>query len=150
MIKMKSFSSVDEVLDFAISREIEAHTFYTELTEVVEKVDLRQVLGEFAADELDHKAKLEALKAGRTRIRPEEIGSLDIANSVVAVEPGPNMTYVETLVVGMKKEKRAYKLYVDLARMAQTEKIRKMFLLLAQEEANHKLQLEIEYDLETF
>ena len=147
---MKQFGSVDEVLDFAISREIEAHTFYTELTEVVEKADLRQVLGGFAADELDHKVKLEALKAGRTRIRPEEIGSLGIANSVEAIEPRPNMTYVETLVVGMKKEKRAYKLYIDLARMAQSEVMKHMFLLLAQEEANHKLQLEIEYDLETF
>lgn len=60
------------------------------------------------------------------------------------------MSYAETLIVAMRKEKEAFKLYVDLANMAQTEKLKHMFLLLAQEEANHKLQLEIEYDLETF
>lgn len=147
---MKDFDSIDEVLDFAIAREIEAHDFYKDLAGIVQKPELSKVLEDFAIDELDHKAKLEALKAGRTRIRPEEIGSLGIANSVEAVESGPNMTYVETLVIGMKKEKRAYKLYVDLAKMAQAKKLKNMFLLLAQEEANHKLQLEIEYDLETF
>jgi rubrerythrin len=34
--------------------------------------------------------------------------------------------------------------------MAQDEEIKDMFLLLAQEEAEHKLRFEMEYDLITF
>ena len=148
---MKQIGSVDEALDFAISREIEAHDFYKDLAEAVQKPDLRKTLRNFAADELEHRIKLKAVKAGRFRIKPERVGHLGIADIVRPMQPRPGMSYAETLIVAMRKEKKAFKLCVDLARMAQTEKIiRKLFLLLAPEEANHKLQLEIEYDLETF
>lgn len=147
---MKQFDSVDEVLDFAISREIEAHDFYKDLAETVQKSDLRKTLQNFAVDELEDRVKLKAVKAGRFRIKPEQIGYLGIADIVRPMQPRPGMSYAETLIVAMRKEKEAFKLYVDLANMAQTEKLKHMFLLLAQEEANHKLQLEIEYDLETF
>ena len=147
---MKDFDSIDEVLDFAISREIEAHDFYKDLAETVQKPDLRKTLQNFAADELEHRVKLKAVKAGKFRIKPERVGHLGIADIARPMQPRPGMSYVETLIVAMRKEKKAFKLYIDLANMAQTEKLKHMFLLLAQEEANHKLQLEIEYDLETF
>jgi rubrerythrin len=147
---MKDFDSIDEVLDFAISREIEAHDFYKDLAETVQKPDLRKTLQNFATDELEHRIKLKAVKAGKFRIKPERVGRLGIADIVRPMQPRPGMSYAETLIVAMRKEKKAFKLYVDLANMTQTEKLKNMFLLLAQEEANHKLQLEIEYDLETF
>lgn len=46
----------------------------------------------------------------------------------------------------MKKEKAAFKLYNDLAAAASDETSREMFLMLAQEEAKHKLRFEVEYD----
>jgi rubrerythrin len=147
---MKQFDTVDEVLDFAIAREIEAHDFYKDLAETVQKPDLRKTLQNFAIDELEHRVKLKAVKAGKFRIKPERIGRLGIADILKPMQPRPGMSYVETLVIAMRKEKEAFKLYVDLAKVAQAKKLKNMFLLLAQEEANHKLQLEIEYDLETF
>ena len=56
------------------------------------------------------------------------------------------MTYIDALIVAMKKEKAAFKLYIDLAAATQDEKIKIVFLELAQEEAKHKLRFEIEYD----
>jgi rubrerythrin len=46
----------------------------------------------------------------------------------------------------MNKEKAAFKLYSDLAKIAPNNEIREIFLSLAQEEAKHKLRFEIEYD----
>jgi rubrerythrin len=46
----------------------------------------------------------------------------------------------------MKREKAAYRLYLDLAAVAEAEELTETFLWLAQEEAKHKLRFEIEYD----
>jgi rubrerythrin len=147
---MKKFRSVDEVLDFAIKREIEAQNFYMELADFVEKPEMAKVLSDLASEEVEHKEKLEAVKAGEIGIDEEEVGKLDIAEYVQDVEQHPRMSYVDLLVVGMKKEEISRKLYADLATIAQTQEMRDIFLKLAQEEAKHKLRFEIEYDLMTF
>ena len=46
---MKKFSSVDEVLDFAIKREIEAQNFYMKLADFVEKPEMAKVLSDLAS-----------------------------------------------------------------------------------------------------
>ena len=143
---MERFSSVDEILDFAIAREIEANKFYTELAERMENPAMRKVLEDFAKEELGHKMRLEAVKRDEFVIEQEDVGSLGIANYVVDVEPQPDMSYADALVLAMKKEKAAYRLYMDLAAVAEAEELTEMFLLLAQEEAKHKLRFEIEYD----
>ena len=60
------------------------------------------------------------------------------------------MTYDQSLVVGMQREKNSFRLYTRLASIARDQDVKDMFSKLAQEEAQHKLQLEIEYDLTTF
>jgi rubrerythrin len=145
---MKKYNSVEEILDFAIAREEEANEFYTELAERMERPEMRKVFEDFAKEERGHKAKLEAVKKGEFQIssNEEEVPSLDIADYVVDVEPKPNMSYAEALIVAMKKEKAAYRLYLDLASVAGNEELTDMFLSLANEEAKHKLRFEIEYD----
>ncbi len=56
------FESVGAVLDFAIGNEVEAHAFYLELAARADVAAMRQVFEEFAAEELRHKAKLEAVQ----------------------------------------------------------------------------------------
>lgn len=148
--EMRKFGSVDDVLDFAIDRESEAHLFYVRLADMVKGPELVKVLRDFATEEVEHRIKLEAVKAGEVAIEKEEVGNLNIADYVPDIEPHPNMNYTELLVVAMKKEKLSYKLYTDLAALAQRKKLRDIFLKLAQEEAEHKLRFEIEYDWETF
>ena len=69
-----------------------------------------------------------------------------VVDDPVDVEPQPNMTYIEALLLAMKKEKAAYRLYVDLAAAGLDEELTAMFLALAAEEAKHKLRFELEYD----
>ena len=143
---MERFESVEEVLEFAIEREAESRDFYMKLAERMENPAMQKVFENFATEELGHKMKLEAVKHGEVLLGQKEVRSLDIADYVVDVEPQPDMDYAEALVVAMKKEKAAYRLYLDLAAVAEDEELTDMFLLLAQEEAKHKLRFEIEYD----
>lgn len=147
---MKTFKSFNEVMDFAIDSEIEAVNFYKILADFVEKPEMAEVLLDLALQESGHKAQLEAVKAGSIVIDDQEVGDLGITNKVKDVEPYAKMNYVDLLVIGMKKEEAARKLYTDLATVAQTQEIRDIFLKLAQEEAEHKMRFELEYDLTTF
>lgn len=147
---MLTFKSIAEVLDFAIAREVEAHAFYTELAQHISDRDLRESIERFALDELHHSIRLEAIRAGETAFLDDEVGSLGIAERIAPVQPHVDMSYKELLMLGMDREKSAFRIYTNLASIARREDCRDTLLYLAQEEARHKLRLEIEYDLVTF
>ena len=147
---MRNFHSIQEVLDFAISKEIEASNFYKRLSQIVEKPEIQKKLSAFALEEFQHKLKLETVRDGDGMLSHEDVGSLDIADYLDDVEPSADMSYTDALAIAMKREKAAFKLYSDLATIAKHEKAKEIFLLLAQEEAKHKLHLEVEYDLAIF
>jgi rubrerythrin len=142
-----NFKSVDEVLDFAIAREQESHDFYTDLSKNAATAGMKQVFADFAQEELGHKKKIQAVKDGKTLLSAEKrISDLKISDYTVDVKPGANVNYQEALIIAMKKEKAAFKLYSDLAATAGNSSEKQLFLGLAQEEAKHKLRFEIEYD----
>jgi rubrerythrin len=144
---MEALSSVDEILDFAIGQEEEAARFYSDLAQRTEKLGMRKALEGYADEELGHKAKLLAIKEGRL-LQPveKEILDLKLAESFVDVEASPDMDYQAALTVAMQREKVAFKMYSDLAAITEDETARATLLALAQEEANHKLRFELEYD----
>jgi rubrerythrin len=143
---MPKFRSVNDILDYAIARELEAHDLYVHMARIIRQPELQKIVRGFALDELQHRIHLEAIKAGETDFLDDEAGSLDIAEAVAEVTPYPEMSYVELLVVAMKKEKTAFRIYTNLASLARHPAFRETLLHLAQEEAQHKLRLEIEYD----
>ena len=144
---MKEFASLDDILDFAIGNEEEAYQFYTGLAEKMDNPRLSTIFEEFAGQEKSHRDKLLAVKEGQEIAMPREtVTDLKIADYLADVEPGPDMDYSAALVVAMKKEKKAFRLYNDLAEKAGDENAVNLFRFLAQEEARHKLILETEYD----
>jgi rubrerythrin len=147
---MAKLASVGAVLDLAIMREGEAHDFYRRLAGRVTRPDVRTAIEDFAADELRHRFRLEAIRAGETAFMDDEVGSLNLADTVPEVQPHPDMSYIELLIIAMNKEKAAFRIYTNLASIARTKECRDTLLKLAQEEARHKLRLEIEYDLASF
>ena len=144
------FETVDDVLRFAIHEETKAARFYEELAMEVSKAETRKLLEEMAVQELEHRAKLEAVRAGEIDMKAEEVGTLHIAEYVGGVKPSANMSVVHLLKLAMSREQNAEMLYVQLAGFAKNAETKEMFKLMAQEEAKHKLRLEIEYDLATF
>jgi rubrerythrin len=147
---VKKFDTVEEILDFAIGREIEAQSFYMKLSSIVKDAKLAKTLKALAAEELDHENELKAVKFGKIALSDQEVGKLDIADYAKDVSPGPDMSYTDLLVIGMKKEETSRALYANLASIAKKPDLRDTFLKLAQNEAEHKLRFELEYDLKTF
>ena len=147
---MKKFDSVQQILDFAIKKEQASHDFYIELAKKADKPEMKQACMEFASQELVHKYKLEEVKAGEIKLEEEEIGDLDLADTVAEVWVYSEMKYQEMLILAMKRELQAFKLYCTLAKMTKNQELNETFLLLAQEEDQHKLKLELEYDLASF
>lgn len=140
-------NKLDEILDFAIDREQEAHDFYVELAEKSKHSNMKEVFAGFASEELGHKHKLEAIKEGKRDFpATKKVMDLKISNYVVDVEPGDDLDYQHVLILAMKQEKAAFKLYSDLAAAVDDEDVASTFRALAQEEAKHKLRFEVEYD----
>ncbi len=144
---MKEFKSINDILEFAIASEQEAVEFYSSLAKQAKNAEMKTVFEQFAKEEMSHKSRLLKIKdEGTFEIRDEKIYDLQIADYLVDVEVTPNMSYQDALIVAMKKEKSAFKLYTNLAAKAPTDALKNIFLSLAQEESKHKLRFEIEYD----
>jgi rubrerythrin len=141
------FESVAQILDFAIQKEQDAADFYTDLAGRVNRPAMAKIFEGFAKEEMGHKAKLQSVKAGDKLLGSEkQILDLKIGDHLVDIELKPNLNYQEALIIAMKAEKAAYKLYNDLAGATADPTVKDLLLGLAQEEAKHKLRFEVEYD----
>lgn len=145
---MIQLNNIDNILKFAIDSEQEAFDFYMDLASKVSNNEMKKIFESFAKEEIGHKAKL--MKAKEESIvnsfKKENIADLKMEEYIVNAKPTPDMTYQDALILAMKKEKSAFKLYSSLASIADNEQHKNLFLMLAQEEAKHKLRFELEYD----
>ncbi|MEI6575912.1 MAG: ferritin family protein [Bacteroidota bacterium] len=144
---MKEFNSFNDILDFAINAEQDAVDFYNMLATNSKNPEMISIFEQFAREEMGHKARI-------TRIREEgsfmaigdKVPDMKIADYLVKVQPTPDMSYSDALVLAMNREKAAFKLYTRLAERAPGPELKNLFSHLAQEESKHKLRFEMEYD----
>ncbi len=144
---MERWGSAEEILDFAVKQEERAAKFYGDLAKKVGDSPMRSVFEEFAREEIGHKAKLLAVKSqGSFTPRPQKVADLKIADYLADVDQNEELDYQSALILAMKREKAAFRLYTRLAEMAEDADLKAVMLALAQEEAKHKLRFEMEYD----
>jgi len=145
---MKNIETLEQALDFAIDREQDACDFYLEWAKKVTDSAISEVFLEFAEQERQHKEALEGVRSGHKGFQFKEdlFPSVHLADFVMEDRLGPDMTLEDALAVAMKREKASYRLYLELAAWAESEKLIDIFVSLAHEEANHRARLEIEYD----
>ncbi len=144
---MSDMNSLDEILDYAIDMEQKAVDLYTEIAERAHNENNRIMFLSLADEERGHKAKLEMIKSGKLVMGGEApVQDLKIVDYANDIELGEKPSYQDILLFAMKQEKQAYRMYIDLANCAGSVEVKELFLNLAQEEANHKLRFEIEYD----
>ena len=144
---MMNLDSVEKILAFAIEKEQDAADFYNELAGKMDIEYMKKIFTGFAKEEMGHKAKLEAISEGKLLMPAEQkIKDLKIGDHLVEVELRTDLNYQEALILAMKAEKNAYRLYNDLASATDNPEIQQILLGLAQEEAKHKLRFEVEYD----
>ena len=96
---------------------------------------------------MGYKSKLEAVKSGKKLLNAEKkVLDLKLSDYLVDVEADKNLDFQAALILAMKREKAAFRLYTDLAGQTDDAGLKETFLGLAQEEAKHKLRFEVEYD----
>jgi rubrerythrin len=144
---MKEFKHVDEILVFAIEQEQKAVDFYTGLAKEAHSEEMKKVFLEFAGEEIKHKQRLTRIREEGVFTMPkQQVADLKIGDYMVEVKASGKLSYEEALVLAMKREKSAFKLYSNLAERAPNDQLKDIFQTLAMEESRHKLRFELEYD----
>jgi rubrerythrin len=144
---MDTFKSVDDILDFAIRNEEEAAELYSKLAKEAKSTETVKFFEGLEKEEQGHKAKLLDIKSGKKlETISGKIMDLKISDYLPETELKDNMDYQQALTFAMQAEKAEFKLYKDLAGQTDNQELKNILNMLAQEEAKHKLQLEIEYD----
>jgi len=141
--------SDNEILEFAIAREMEAYNFYMALAERVASPQMRKVFEDLAKEELDHKAKLELeiMKTGQTVPATPKFNIPEHEYIISDNQLQLDMDYKDMLLLGIEKEEDSFRTYIDLIPQVQDKESREVLLALAEEEVKHKLRFETEYDL---
>ena len=146
------FESLEAIIDFAIEKEREAAEFYQQISDDEEDFSgSKKMFAEFAAKEKKHeKILLDFKSKGVTKSLQDYqlkwITDIKRSNYLVDLDYEQGMPYNEILLLAMKREEKALKLYNDFLDQADSDESKKLFKVLCQEEAKHKLALETMYD----
>jgi rubrerythrin len=144
----QKFDVFDDVLTFAIEDKTRAYDLYSRFAERAQHPWTRKAFEELAAEKSKQRKNLEEVKrAGRLNVVPQNVYNLKIADYVTAhVRPGEDTDTREALIFAIRVERDTLRLYTDLADQAGDTEIQSLFLALAQEQAQHLLKLETEYE----
>lgn len=147
-LSRKDSMTPQEILDLAAQMEERGKAFYATAAEVVEHPGARQLLKELAEEEVAHLALFRDLAeredyASLAKGRPPE--DLRLADYLVATDIGPNSTPQDILVVAIKLEDAAVKLYSQWLEIYRGTAVQTLLEGLVQEEQRHKARLEALY-----
>ncbi len=145
------FKTPNDILDYAIGKEKEARQFYLDISEEETLSGNRQVFLDFAREEDKHVVMLEKLKAGAIADGIDNyefkwIKDIKRGDLVLDIAYHKGMHYRDILMLAIKREEKALKLYNDLQDRVEASGHAQIFKILCQEEAKHKLALETMYD----
>ena len=143
------FGSIAEVVEFAIEKEHEAAMFYRQAAENENVPSSKSVFVDYAVEEEKHEKMLKDFtfdKASVTLYKFKKIEDIKRADYLTEMTYKPGMSYHEVMRLAMKREEKAYKLYLKLAESAPEENLSNIFNILAHEELKHKSSLERMYD----
>lgn len=141
------FTDLNAIIEFAISQEIEAAAFYRGVGATEAQEGKKELFLQFAEEEDKHRRLLEDLKKGEGKLATDNyqyvwITDIKRSNYVADLVYTPGMPYRDILMLAAKREEKALALYNLLLDKADTEAARRVFKMLCQEEAKHKLALE--------
>jgi rubrerythrin len=139
----------NEVLRFAIEKEIATHNLYVMYEQVAKYSGAKELFAELAEEEEQHRRLLEHVPAEKVfQGKLDPIPDLRISDYLIDVECQPDSSYAEILRLVMKNEEHSFKLYNDLKESCIDKDLKRLFEFLAHEEAKHKLKFEKIYDEE--
>jgi len=144
-----NFKSFQELILFAIEKEKEAVDFYENASVQESYSGGEEAFLAFAKEEKKHKALLEGFLKGDKKLGDYQfkwVPDMKRSDYMVDLKYKKGMAYPEMLRLAMKREEKALQLYNDLASKSENAELVRVFKMLSQEEATHKLKLETIYD----
>jgi len=110
-----SFSDMEEVFRFAITKEQEAQGLYERAARMAPDPKTRRLLEALADDEREHRVLLATRDIGKITEETTWTESLaSLASDLVDIPFREGMDYAEIFVFGIQEEDRAYRLYTGL------------------------------------
>ena len=138
-----AFETFEDIMEYAIEKEKEAVAFYEDLSKQEKFSGAKETFEGFAAEERKHQDMLENFsKENVAGYEVKNIPDLKRSDYLVDLDYTPGMAYADILRLAMKREEKALKFYNDFAANIENQDHRKLFEILSQEEAKHKLKLE--------
>ena len=137
-----------EILELAVSREIEAYHFFMAMAERLARDSVRKIFEELAQEELEHKSTIEfeMMKLGHTVPVEQELPGPKTHYVMSNIESKLDVDYKDILLLGIEKENASFRTYVDLIGQVSNQESREMLLNLAEQEVRHKLRFQIELE----
>ncbi len=142
-----NFSDFDEIVKFAIQREDEAAEGYGSLKDKAKSQALKKLLGDLQNEERKHKELLEDIdksKLGNYEIKA--VPDLKISDYLVEEPMKDDINFQDLLIFAAKKEQKAVELYSVMRDSVGEPELKKLFEYLIEQEKQHKLKLETEYE----
>ena len=137
------FDSFEKIMEYAIEKEKEASEFYENAVREEIFSGAKELFSSFAKEEQNHQSMLENFSSENLEhYKVHKIPDLKRSDYLLDIEYKPGMSYPDILRLAMKREEKALKFYTDFSEKTETEDHKKLFQMLAQEEAVHKLKLE--------
>jgi rubrerythrin len=141
--------TIEEILEKAIEKEIEAQELYRNLYEMMENQAARDILQQLVKVEEKHEALLRRYQRGELGEGALEAGHvLDyrIAEHLEQPEISPGMKLDEVLLLAANREKASYQFYIVLAGAHPMGPVKTLLEDLASQELEHKQKVEYLYN----
>ena len=138
---------VKKLINKAAEHEDKAYKFYMDAINLTDDATAKVWLKDLAEEETKHKEMLQNFDTSKiTKFEPDKTQDLHISDFLVDKDVTNIKDFQDVLIVAMKKEQKAYNFYVSLAQSSDSEDMKNMCKILAQEELKHKHKLELYYD----
>ena len=141
-------NSLDEILRFAVRKEADAAAFYRMAADR-SNPGAKKAFQELAQEEEGHKRKLEGFDPKKIEMMEmKETKGLGLSEMMEDLPYSSEMSYADLLRMAIKNEEKSQQLYTSTAKLVKEANLKKLLLILAQEESTHKEKLEKIYDKE--
>ena len=141
---METFESYEAILEFGILKERQANRFYLAMAQRVADEKVAALFEELAAEELEHKAKLEfeLMKIGVVVDTSPDTEEINAEDYIISDAPELDIDGRDMLELAIAREDAAYRLYVSMIAKAKSTESKEALMEMAQEEVRHKMRFE--------
>ena len=141
------FGTIEDILEFALEKEDASFRLYKSAAKMSASPSARKLFDEMAKQEEEHIRFIKQLNKEKIALyKLKKVPDLKISEYLIDIPYREDMTYQGILVYSMKGEEKSCRLYNEAEAMTDDPELKKLFLMLANEEKRHKYILESIYD----